>query len=54
MNVRRIGLTVIPRGRGNWNLISLEVAGPFDLFAFKPGTPLDIGGRQFWIREVRQ
>jgi hypothetical protein len=46
-------LVVKPRGRGNWRIYTIRIEGPFDMFSFKPGDPLDLGGRNFWIVSVQ-
>lgn len=48
-------LILCPRGRGNWRFFTLRIEGAVDMFTFSfaAGEPLDIGGRAFWIVEVR-
>lgn len=50
---RRVRLLVRPRGRGRWRDFFITIESPLlDMFTFKEGDPMDLGGAQVWILEV--
>jgi hypothetical protein len=46
-------LILKPKGRGNWNIVTLVLSKPPDLFAVKVGGLVKIGHWTFRICEVR-
>lgn len=51
-----VTLVLCPRGRGRWKTYLMTIEGQKQdmfTFSFKAGDPIDVGGRAFWIVEVR-
>ena len=51
---RRVTLLCRPRGRGRWRDFLIAIESPLlDMFTFKEGDAMDLGGTKVWIRRVQ-